>query len=271
MKPLSFVVALLRMLFLCGWLAFWITLSGLAALVTLNGALPLVMARRFWAPMHWRITGSPLHVEPLPDIDWRQPHIFMMNHQSTLDIPVAFAVLPVNLRFIATHVLKWVPFLGWYMAGTGMIFINRTHRREAVKSLAKAGERIRAGASILVFPEGTRSRDGVLLPFKTGGFALALEAGVPIVPVAIEGSRQSLPTEGPLPLPRHHPIRVKVGSPIPTTGRTGAEREALLHEVREALVRLHRDIGGAGGAPQETREARRATRRERAASGSSPS
>jgi len=264
MKPLSVVIAILQTLFLFVWLAFWITLSGLAALVLLNGEVPLMMARRFWAPMHWRITGSPLLVEPLPDIDWKQPHIFMMNHQSTLDIPVAFAVLPVNLRFIAKHVLKWVPFLGWYMAGTGMIFINRTHRREAVRSLRRAGERIRAGSNILVFPEGTRSQDGVLLPFKTGGFALALEAGVPIIPVAIEGSLQSLPPNSLL--LRRHPIRVKVGPPIPTAGRTGAGRESLLHEVREALVRLHRDIGGAGGEPQETRESRRTARTARAPS-----
>ena len=258
MKPLSVVVALARAAFLCAWLAFWITASGMAALLTLNGELPLVMARRFWAPLHWHITGSPLSVEPLPDIDWSQPHIFLMNHQSTLDIPVAFAVLPVNLRFIAKHVLKWVPFLGWYMAGTGMIFVNRTHRREALRSLKRAGERIREGSNILAFPEGTRSPDGRILPFKTGSFVLALEAGVPVVPVAIEGSRLSLPPNSFL--PRHHPIRVKVGRPIPTAGRDGHEREALMHEVREAILQLHRDIGGAGGEPQEVRAPRRAAK-----------
>jgi 1-acyl-sn-glycerol-3-phosphate acyltransferase len=258
MKPLSFVVALLRTAFLGIWLAFWITASGVAALLTLNGELPLVMARRFWAPMHWRITGSPLLVEPLPDIDWRLPHIFLMNHQSTLDIPVAFAVLPANLRFIAKHALKWVPLLGWYMAGTGMIFLNRTHRREAMRSLKRAGERIRQGSNILAFPEGTRSPDGRILPFKTGSFVLALEAGVPIVPVAIEGSRLSLPANSLL--PRHHPIRVKVGQPIATAGRRGNEREVLLHEVREAILQLHRDIGGAGGEPQELRAARRSAK-----------
>src|SRR6218665_269741 len=155
MKPLSVVIAILQTLFLFVWLAFWITLSGLAALVLLNGEVPLMMARRFWAPMHWRITGSAPPLGPLAEIHRKQPHIFMMNHQSTLDIPVAFAVLPVNLRFIAKHVLKWVPFLGWYMAGTGMIFINRTHRREAVRSLRRAGERIRAGSNILLFPQRT--------------------------------------------------------------------------------------------------------------------
>ncbi len=253
MKLLSPFIALFQAVFLLLWLVFWITVSGLAAIFSLNGEVPLMMARRFWAPMHWRITGSPLLVEPLPDVDWSKPHIFLMNHQSALDIPVAFAVIPVNIRFIAKHVLKWVPFLGWYMAGTGMIFLNRSNRREAMRSLKRAGERIRAGSNILIFPEGTRSKDGRILPFKKGSFVLAVEAGVPIIPMAIEGTRKVLPT-GSVRLWRH-PIRVKVGQPISTAGRKGPEREVLMNEVRDVIIQLHRDIGGEGGAPQEALEA----------------
>ncbi|EAU69515.1 acyltransferase [Stigmatella aurantiaca DW4/3-1] len=212
--------------------------------LTLNGNLPLVMARRIWAPMHWRIAGAHLHVDPLPDIDWSRPHIFLMNHQSAMDIPCAFAALPVNIRFIAKHVLQYVPFLGWYMTMTGMIFVNRTHRRKAVQSLKQAGERIRAGKSILAFPEGTRSLDGLILPFKKGPFVLAIEAQVPIVPVAIEGSGRALPTGG-IRL-RRHDIRVKVGMPIETQGLTGADREALLRRTRDAIIQLHRELGGPG-------------------------
>ena len=123
----------LQAVFLALWGVFWITSAGLAMVVTLDGNTALMFARRFWASMHWRIAGAHMHVEPLPDVDWRKPHIFLMNHQSALDIPCAFAALPVNLRFIAKHVLKYVPFLGWYMAATGMIFINRSHRREALR------------------------------------------------------------------------------------------------------------------------------------------
>ncbi|WNG39490.1 1-acyl-sn-glycerol-3-phosphate acyltransferase [Archangium minus] len=250
MKLLSPFIALFQAVFLILWLVFWITLSGLAAIVTLNGEVPLMMARRFWAPMHWRITGSPLLVEPLPDVDWSKPHIFLMNHQSAFDIPVAFAVIPVNIRFIAKHVLKWIPFLGWYMAGTGMIFLNRSNRREAMRSLKEAGERIRAGSNILAFPEGTRSKDGRILPFKKGSFVLAVEAGVPIIPMAVEGTNGMLPP-GSIRL-RRSPIRVKVGPPISTAGIKGAEREALMLEVRDVIIQLHRDIGGAGGEPQDT-------------------
>ncbi len=242
------VLNVLQVLFLLAWGVFWISLAGLMMVLTRDGEVALVMARRFWAPMHWRITGSRMTVEPLPDLDWSRPHIFLMNHQSAMDIPCAFAALPVNLRFVAKHVLRYVPFLGQYMAMTGMVFINRSRRAEAMKSLALAGERIRAGANILAFPEGTRSRNGRLLPFKKGVFMLALESQVPIVPVAIEGSRQVLPSDS-LAL-RRHPIRVKVGQPIETKGLTAEDRDALMEQVREALVELHRDIGGPGEAPE---------------------
>jgi 1-acyl-sn-glycerol-3-phosphate acyltransferase len=252
MKLLYPIINVLQFIFLAAWGAFWITLAGLLMVLTLNGNVPLMMARRFWAPMHWRIAGSRMIVEPLPDIDWNRPYIFLMNHQSALDIPCAFAALPVNIRFIAKHVLKYVPFLGWYMAMTGMIFINRSNHREAVKSLERAGERIRSGKSVLAFPEGTRSRDGLILPFKKGPFVLAIEAQVPIVPVAIDGSFQSMP-RGWIWL-RRHDIRVKVGQPIETKGLKNEDRDALLRQVRGAIIQLHREIGGKGGHIEEIAE-----------------
>jgi 1-acyl-sn-glycerol-3-phosphate acyltransferase len=252
MKILYPLLNVLQLIFLATWGAFWITLAGVMMLLTLNGSVPLMMARRFWAPMHWRINGSRLFVEPLPDIDWSKPYIFLMNHQSAMDIPVAFAVLPTNIRFIAKHVLKYVPFLGWYMAMTGMIFINRSNHREAIRSLARAGEHIRSGKSVLAFPEGTRSRDGLILPFKKGPFVIAVEAQVPIVPVAIEGSLQTLP-RGWIWL-RRHDIRVKVGQPIETKGLKNADRDALLRRVRDSIIQLHREIGGQGGVPESIAE-----------------
>ncbi|WNG15152.1 lysophospholipid acyltransferase family protein [Cystobacter fuscus] len=252
MKLLYPLLNVLQSLVLAAWGAFWIIVSGVGAILTLDGNVPLMIARRFWAPLHWRITGSRMFVEPLPDIDWSKPHIFIMNHQSAMDIPCAFAALPVNLRFIAKHVLKYVPFLGWYMAMTGMIFINRSNHREAVRSLALAGERIRAGKSILAFPEGTRSSDGLIHPFKKGPFVLAIEAQVPIVPIAIEGALQVLPRGG-IWL-RRHDIRVKVGQPIDTKGLGKADRDALLRQVRDTVIQLHREIGGRGGVTQAIAE-----------------
>ncbi|MCP3101943.1 1-acyl-sn-glycerol-3-phosphate acyltransferase [Myxococcus sp. K15C18031901] len=250
MKLLHLLLTALQALFLMFWGAFWITLAGVAMVLTRNGDVALMMARRFWAPMHWRINGSRMEVEPLPDIDWSRPHIFLMNHQSALDIPCAFAALPVNLRFVAKHVLRYVPFLGQYMSMTGMIFVDRSRHSAALASLRQAGGRIREGASILAFPEGTRSEDGRLQSFKKGPFMLALEAQVPIVPVAIEGSGRMLPV-GSLLFYRGL-IRVKVGQPIDTKGLTTGERDALMAQVHDAMSRLHRDIGGDSEVPAQS-------------------
>jgi 1-acyl-sn-glycerol-3-phosphate acyltransferase len=145
-----------------------------------------------------------------------------------------------------------VPFLGWFMAMTGMIFLNRSNHREAVASLARAGERIRAGKSILVFPEGTRSLDGLILPFKKGPFVLAVAAQVPIVPIAIEGSRRVLPSNS-IAL-RKHPLRVKIGQPIETKGLRNADRDRLLRRVRDAIIQLHHEIGGPDSVPEAIAE-----------------
>ena len=178
--------------------------------------------------------------EPYPEsddgIDWSKPYIFMWNHQSFFDIVIAFITTPQNIRFVAKRVLKSVPFLGWYMWATGMIFVDRSNREQAIKSLAAAGKLIRAGASILAFPEGTRSRDGRVSPFKKGPFVVALQAQVPIVPVAIEGSGAVLPRGGWRARPGR--IRVKFGVPIPTAGLSEADRDQLMHRVREAIIDL---------------------------------
>ena len=231
--------------FLVAWSMFWISLALILSVLTLNRSLPLAMARRCWAPgLIWG-AGVRLRVEPLPRVDWSAPHIFVMNHESMIDIPIAFAVLPPNIRFVAKKVLKYVPFLGWYMWLTGMVFVDRTNRSQATGSLTKAGAQIRNGATILAYPEGTRSVDGTILPFKKGPFVVALAAGVPVIPVAISGSGRVLPSGG-FSL-RAGEIRVKIGAPIETLGRPPGDREALLREVRSAVIALHREIGGAGG------------------------
>ncbi len=230
------------------WCVFWMSLAIVISLFHAN--LPLVLARRAWAPFLIRLTGARFVVEPLPNVDWSKPHIFMMNHASQLDICCAFAAIPSNLRFVAKKALAYVPFLGWYMQATKMIFIDRSNHQEAIRSLQLAGERIRAGSNILVYPEGTRSRTGQVLPFKKGPFVLALEAQVSIIPVAIVGSDQVLPAGGFKPRPGV--MHMKIGEPIETKGRVSGPgaRDALLVEVRDALIAMHRELGGAGGAPE---------------------
>jgi 1-acyl-sn-glycerol-3-phosphate acyltransferase len=233
--------------FLVVWSVVWITLALLVALLTLNRSAPLAMARRIWAPALIKMTGARYRVEQPPGLDLSTPHVFVMNHQSMLDIACAFASIPVNLRFVAKDVLKFVPFVGWYMWMTGMIFVDRSKGARALRSLTRAAAQIRAGASILIFPEGTRSRDGEILPFKRGPFALALQAGVPVVPVAIEGSGRVLPA-GRFRI-RPGEVRLAIGRPIATAGRPRNGRDQLMQEVRDALLALHHQIGGSSPAP----------------------
>lgn len=246
MAALSLARTVVGALFLVAWSVLWITLALVVALVTGKRSAPLAMARRIWAPALIRAAGARYRVEPLPAADFSRPHIFVMNHQSMLDIACAFAAIPVDLRFVAKSVLRHVPFVGWYMWMTGMIFVDRSRGVRALRNLARAAAQIREGASILVFPEGTRSKDGRILPFKRGPFLMALEAGVPVVPVAIEGSGRVLPP-GSLRL-RPGEVRLALGQPIATAGRTAEARDQLMNEVRSALVELHRRIGGPGAA-----------------------
>jgi len=240
--------------FLGVWSAFWITAALLVLLVTFRRDLPLHMARTCWAPGILWAARAKIECEGGEGIDWSKPHIYLMNHQSAIDIAVAFYVLKAPLRFIAKKVLSRVPFLGWYMWATGMIFVEREKSTEAVTSIARAGARIRAGASILAYPEGTRSRNSRILPFKKGAFVLAIESQVPVVPVAIAGADKVLSSTGFRVRPGT--IRVKIGAPIPTAGLTRRDRDALLRQTYEVVDRMHREIGGLGGDPMQPVAAR---------------
>jgi 1-acyl-sn-glycerol-3-phosphate acyltransferase len=229
---------------------FWMSVAIIATLFARNRDVSLMLGRRFWGPQVLRAGGVRLQVEPLPNVDWSKPHIYAMNHQSQFDIPCAFVAIPANVRFVAKHTLKYIPFLGWYMIRSGMIFINRKNRASAMASLKEAGEKIRQGSNILVYPEGTRSKDGLMLSFKKGPFMVASEAKVPIIPVAIEGTWKIMPSG----TARIRPgtVRMKFGQPIATDNlpqRGG--RDALLVQVRHELLRLQKELGGKGGVDQD--------------------
>lgn len=165
----------------------------------------------------------------------RQPVIFMSNHESQMDPPILIAALPLPAVYIAKQELKYLPFIGWAAWAAGVIFIDRRDRERALGSIHAAALQIRAGKSVVIFPEGTRSRTGQLLPFKKGGFALALDAGVPIIPIATVGGFQVLP-RGTLKF-RPGRYRVIVGEPVDPASHPN--REALMATVRsriEALV-----------------------------------
>jgi 1-acyl-sn-glycerol-3-phosphate acyltransferase len=133
--------------------------------------------------------------EDLPaDIrEGRQPAIFVGNHASLFDPPLIISTLPCRPVFLAKRELRRVPFLGWVMGMAGFVFVDRENRTGARASLRAAARQIHEGQSIAAFPEGTRSREGKLLPFKKGVFSLAADAQVPLVPFAIQGGAAILP------------------------------------------------------------------------------
>lgn len=162
------------------------------------------------------------------------PFVVIFNHQSYVDIPVIVQSLPLQLRFVGKRDLLKVPFFGGTASRSGHIFIERSNYRDSLKGLKEAGNAMRElGVSIVMAPEGTRSTTGNLLPFKKGAFILALEAGLPILPVIIQGSREIMPKGSYTSL--GGTVRVTVCKPIPTSDYTYAERNLLLKEVRGAM------------------------------------
>lgn len=173
--------------------------------------------------------------------------LYASNHQSLLDILVLGAVLPGDLKWAAKRSLMNIPFLGWHLALSGHVPVDRrAGRRAAVETIHRFEEVLRAGKQLLVFPEGTRSEDGTVKPFKNGGFHAALRAEVPVVPVAIEGTYRLMgkhaPDTGEMQSVRR--VLVQIGAPIapPTEGREKGRVEALRDRVREAVVAMHSSL-----------------------------
>jgi 1-acyl-sn-glycerol-3-phosphate acyltransferase len=240
MRLLWLLINASQALFAMGWSALWIPIALLASLVARDRRVGLAFARRVWSPGILRAAITSLEVEGSERFTAGGPCFFVANHQSWLDVPALFVALRRPVLFVAKRELARIPFLGRYIGGMGMVFIDRGHRQESARSVRQATDRLRRGWSVVSFPEGTRSRDLQVHPFKTATFAAAIEAGVPVVPVAIEGTGRALPPEGWHPRPGH--IRVLFGEPIPTAGLDRADRAALARraeeEVRTLLARL---------------------------------
>jgi 1-acyl-sn-glycerol-3-phosphate acyltransferase len=167
-------------------------------------------------------------------LDPRQACVYACNHQSQFDIPALVVTMPADFRMVAKRSLLYIPVFGWALWLAGFVFIDRSNREQAIRSLKRASDRLRRGTSIVVFAEGTRSRTGELLPFKRGGFVMAIEAGVPVVPVTVRGGRDILP-KGSL---RVRPGRIEVhfGAPVDTRAYDYESRDALIARVREAIA-----------------------------------
>jgi 1-acyl-sn-glycerol-3-phosphate acyltransferase len=179
--------------------------------------------------------GSRVHVtvKGLGRISTSQSYVYMSNHQSNFDIFVLLGCLPVQFRWLAKAELFKIPIFGRSMRECGYISIDRSDRQSAIQSLNSAADAIRGGVSVMIFPEGTRSRDGSIRPFKKGGFVLAIESGVPIVPVVIHHtfavmSRNSLRIS-----PRE--VVLEILEPVDTAAVTYRDKDVLMNRVRSRI------------------------------------
>lgn len=198
-----------------------------------------------WARSILWISGIRAEIRGIEKIEPRRSYIYMSNHQSNFDIPVLLSKLNVQFRWLAKAELFRIPIFGRAMRGAGYISIDRADRESAFESLAIAARSIRNGTSVLVFPEGTRSPDGRLLPFKKGGFVLAVDAGVPIVPIVIQGSHAIMAKGGYL--IRRRPVQIFVGPLVETSGYTRRTKEDLMQRVRGIMTSDFQDEASGGG------------------------
>jgi 1-acyl-sn-glycerol-3-phosphate acyltransferase len=191
---------------------------------------------RVWSRVVLAFAGVRVTVEMRGQLASDQTYVFMANHLSAVDIWALFVALPVRVRMIAKKQLGAIPLFGWAMRAGRFIFVDRGNAAAARRSIEEAKRRIQGGHSVLIFPEGTRSRDGRLGPFKKGGFHLAIDSGVPVVPVALMGTRASMPRRSLLLRPGH--VHVIFGEPVPTSGLTDGDRHALLERVRVSIAQM---------------------------------
>ena len=195
---------------------------------------------RPWARFIFGMSGFRVRVDQRAEIP--EPVVFVSNHQNAVDIPALSAGIPVPFVFGAKAGLKSWPFVGWVLDRTACLFIDRSGPKKALASLREAAERIRGGASVLLFPEGGRAWRHTLLPFMKGPFVLAIESGVPVVPVALVGNTGVLDEKALVARPGE--VRVVLGEPIPTEGLSRRDAGALSARV-EAWMRAELEAEGA--------------------------
>jgi 1-acyl-sn-glycerol-3-phosphate acyltransferase len=228
----------LRSVVILSWTVVWSFIAAAVLVLDVTGRLFMLLARVGWAPQVLWLGGVRVERRCAEGIDWKRPYVVVANHQSQLDIPLLFGGLPMPIRFLAKRSLFFIPVFGWSLWGARFIPVDRGSSRKARRSIEKAAERIRRGPSLVVFPEGTRTPDGALQPFKSGAFVMAVKAGVPVLPVAIRGSFDVVPKQRIAVRPGT--VEVIIGAPIPTDGLGAGDKEKLKTVARERVAEMLR-------------------------------
>lgn len=233
MRP---IISFIKLAIFGIWSFLAIVFGGLLYFVRIKNGMAWI-AKYFWSPFVIPLIGGKLIIENGDRINPKQSYLIMANHNSFIDIPVLFKAMPFYTYFIAKKEIKKIPLLGWYVGAYGMIYIDRSDSAKAKVSIARAAQLIEAGKHVIIFPEGTKSKDGKIAAFKKGGFHLAEQSNVPILPIKIEGAIKVWPNKQPFKLGFGR-ITVKVGKPITTDELEKMELQTRVDYVRSVIENL---------------------------------
>src|SRR5579859_687634 len=192
---------------------------------------------RTWSKLIMKTIFSPVHITGLEKIDTSRTYVYAVNHASALDIPVLYASLPFQFRIVHKKELLSYPVIGWHLKRSGQVCVDQQNPAHSVGQIKSAVRTLKKGMPLVIFPEGGRTGDGHIQPFLAGAFFMAIKAGVDIVPIALIGTYELLPMD------TFHiksrPLEMRVGNPIPTSGLTLRNLEALSARVRQEVQNLY--------------------------------
>jgi 1-acyl-sn-glycerol-3-phosphate acyltransferase len=214
--------------------AFMAVMAILVSFVTAGGDTAHKVGR-IWAKCILALSNIRVTVKGLSNLEPGRSYIYMVNHMSNFDIPVLQAFLPVQFRWLAKAELYKIPVFGYAMKRAGYISIDRSDRKSAIESLNKAVKIVRDGISVVIFPEGTRSRTHNIQPFKKGGFFLAVDSGAPIIPIIIYGTERIMPKKQML--IKSGDVTLEIAKPINSSDYTRKTKNDLMDKVRSIFLK----------------------------------
>jgi len=231
------ILSILKLALLGLWTVVIVIVAIIGIIITFKPRTGMWLAQRVWTPFILFVLGVKMKVTGLDNIEEGKNYIILANHTSNLDIPMLSTALPMIFYYVAKKELQRVPFLGWGMTAAGIIFIDRKNKSKAIRSMRIAGNKIKKGKSIMIFPEGTFDGSKELLPFKKGAFHLAMHAQTDLLPIAIVGANKLWPDNKHTQLKRGH-VELRIGKVISAKGMTSDDIEKISLEARQSIQTL---------------------------------
>jgi 1-acyl-sn-glycerol-3-phosphate acyltransferase len=192
-----------------------------------------------WSRLVCRLNGIKVDIIGMENVLPDRAQIFVANHQGYFDIFSLSGFLPVQIRWVAKSILFWIPFVGWSMKAAGYIPVDRTNRKKSYQSFLQTIGKLKSGCSVVLFPEGTRSVDGTIGPFKKGGHLLAVRSGAPMVPITILGTGKIIKKGSGIIRPG--PIRIVISPPVQIDSNPSRNTEEALQRIRQTIVETYEE------------------------------